>query len=85
MSEKLNDSKIEEVAGGYEAPAAQTDNETEPGGGIMALMLVSVTIAVNPAAVVQPQYMVAPMALPLVNANVTVSPMDPLSDPTDKK
>ena len=81
MSEKLNDSKIEEVAGGYEAPAAQTDNETEPGGGIMALMLVSVTFTVNPAAVVQPQYMVAPMALPLVN----VSPMDPLSDPTDKK
>ena len=86
MSEKLNDSKIEEVAGGYEAPAAQTGNETEPETGILAVPVI-VTISVNSTvaplvmSVVQPQ----PMNMPTVNVSVTASPWDTPSGLTEDK
>lgn len=68
MSEKLSDLKVEEVSAGYEAPEAQTGNES--GQGIVVTEVLPGTIATvasSPVTVAMPSPNVAAILNPAVN------------------
>lgn len=68
MSEKLSDLKVEEVSAGYEAPEAQTGNES--GHGIVVTEVLPGTIATvspSPVTVAMPSPNVVAILNPAVN------------------